>query len=864
MEVYDLTCEHLSSPLGVEAPHPRLSWKLADRRRPQGQRQTAYRILVAGAEELLQSDTSDIWDSGVTPSPESHLVACGGAALRPSSTYYWKVMVYDKDGNPSAWSPTARFSTGLPDSSGWQGAWIKHPDATPDRHIWFRRSIALNAAAALALVHVASVGYHELYVNGAKADERVLAPALSRLDKHVHYATYDVKKLLRKGSNVVALWYGPGWSRYNFWEPLVDQALRLQLNGTTEKGDRFTLHSDSSWRCAESYSRNAGKFQFFDMGGEEVDGRRYQTAWSTLDFDDSSWPFARATSPLKSGAPIRLTAQMTDPSRIAAAIPAQSVAAVEQRAGGGWRVVMAKTFTGFLEAKFSGLNAGDTVRITVSDRPDTIDEFRQNHYYIARGENGETFRNRFNYFSGRYIYLKGLKHAPLLSDIKGYAVTSAPQRTGYFECSDTLFNRIHEVDKWTYEMCTTEGFTADCPHRERLGYGAESAYQTAWGAGLTCFASGAFYLKNVRDWSDMQKPDGLVYNTAPQVNNMYGGAIYGAANMNVAWEHYLACGDTAILSACYDTGKRWLGFLSSWTRNGMLTPYASWGWFLGDWLGPGKRQEYGETEEALFFNSCAYAMTLTLFARIADELNRPSEEIAPYREQFEVLRRKVHEKFFNPETGKYLGGNQVQVTLPLYAGIPPDALRAALLSSLEKDMAEAHPYFDVGSPSRYPYFKTLIAYPERFCRHVADILAKTTYPGYGYFLSLGETTWPEAWEAQVDARVHTSYVGISAWFVKSLAGIEPAAPGYRMVNIRPNTVNRLQHARAAVLSPYGLIESGWQKKKGKVIYSVTIPIGVQAEVSLPDLSAPGGRALHQVGAGKHELVVGEDGLIKYR
>ena len=40
-----LRCEHAESPLGVDVPDPRLSWKLESRER--GDYQTAYRILVA-------------------------------------------------------------------------------------------------------------------------------------------------------------------------------------------------------------------------------------------------------------------------------------------------------------------------------------------------------------------------------------------------------------------------------------------------------------------------------------------------------------------------------------------------------------------------------------------------------------------------------------------------------------------------------------------------------------------------------------------------------------------------------------------------------------------------------------------------
>jgi alpha-L-rhamnosidase len=80
-----------------------------------------------------------------------------------------------------------------------------------------------------------------------------------------------------KGDNSIALWYGPGWSRNGSFASKVDQAVLLQLAGKTKKGESFSLHSDESWKCAESYSRNSGRFQPMDMGGEEVDGRRYCT-----------------------------------------------------------------------------------------------------------------------------------------------------------------------------------------------------------------------------------------------------------------------------------------------------------------------------------------------------------------------------------------------------------------------------------------------------------------------------------------------------------------------------------------------------------------------------------------------------------
>ncbi|MDR2383966.1 MAG: glycoside hydrolase family 78 protein, partial [Prevotellaceae bacterium] len=809
---------------------PRLSWKISAPSGEREQRQTAYHILVASSPEKLNRDEADVWDSKTVVSGSSHLIPFNGAKLVAGEDYYWKVKIYDGKNNASEWSATARFSMGMLNRSDWKGVWIKHPEAAPEQHTWFRQRLNIDGKVASAFVHIASTGYHELYINGQKADERLLAPALARLDKRTLYATYDVAPLLKKGDNLVALWYGPGWSRYNFFAPNVDQAFLLQLNGTTKNGETFSLHSDEKWKCSESYSRNSGGFQFLDMGGEEVDGRLYSDNWNTIAFDDSRWIHPMQTTPLKRGGEPMLSAQMTDITRIVETIPAQSLI---DTIPGMWRVDMGKNFTGFIEASFNGLKKGDTVVIKTSDRHDVIDEYGQKSFYIARGENGETFRNRFNFSAGRYLHFIGLNNPPELSAVKAYAISSAAQRTGYFECSDSLFNRIYDIDRWTYEICTLEGFTVDCPHRERLGYGAEGAYQTTWGLGLPCFASGAFYIKNVRDWSDVQTRNGWIHNTAPQINHMWGGPLYGNANMNIAWEHYLAHGDKRILEQAFGTGKRWLEFLHTHVADGMLVSYDSHGYFIGDWLGPGHRTEFGNTVEALFFNNCAYAMALELFCRIAELLDR-DDETAVYRERLATLRAKVHEKYYNPEVNSYLHGDQVRTSFALYAKIFPDSLRPAALKHLEEDMTGAHPYFDIGSSSRYPYFKTLFAEP-RFHEIIANILAKTSSPGYGYILSQGETAWTEVWEANEPARIHTSFTGISAWFIKGLAGIEPSieGPGYRIFTIRPNVVKRLDYAKAALESPYGLIESGWKKSGNTVVYEISVPAGSEARIYLP-------------------------------
>ena len=150
MHIYDLQCEYQTAPLGIDTETPRFCWKLSDNAQIRGQRQTAYRLLIASSPALLDQDKGDIWDSGTISSDQSTLIAYKGKKLVSDQTYYWKVRAFDKDNKATGWSPTASFSTGLFSSSDWKSLWIKHPEAPAEQHIWFRKSFSLAQPAEKA------------------------------------------------------------------------------------------------------------------------------------------------------------------------------------------------------------------------------------------------------------------------------------------------------------------------------------------------------------------------------------------------------------------------------------------------------------------------------------------------------------------------------------------------------------------------------------------------------------------------------------------------------------------------------------------------------------------------------------------
>ena len=73
--------------------------------------QTGYRIIVASSQALASAGTGDLWDSGVVSNSTSINVPYAGAALQPTTSYFWRVQTLDSAGQVSALSGIQQFNT---------------------------------------------------------------------------------------------------------------------------------------------------------------------------------------------------------------------------------------------------------------------------------------------------------------------------------------------------------------------------------------------------------------------------------------------------------------------------------------------------------------------------------------------------------------------------------------------------------------------------------------------------------------------------------------------------------------------------------------------------------------------------------
>ena len=74
-------------------------------------RQSAFRIIVASSQAVVDQGIGDVWDSGTVTNGDSINVPYAGPALQTSTDYFWRVQTWDANGQQSAFSPSQQFRT---------------------------------------------------------------------------------------------------------------------------------------------------------------------------------------------------------------------------------------------------------------------------------------------------------------------------------------------------------------------------------------------------------------------------------------------------------------------------------------------------------------------------------------------------------------------------------------------------------------------------------------------------------------------------------------------------------------------------------------------------------------------------------
>ena len=836
LSVVNLKCQNLTDPLGMDLLAPELGWELKSEAR--NQHQTAWQVLVSDNESDLAENKGNFWNSGKSISNETCHIPYRGKPLQSGAKLFWKVRVWDGGGRASAWSRTACWEMGFLASSDWQAKWIgtgedQFPDSVGTGPApWFRKRFQTATDIKSARIRICGLGFYELYLNGNRVGDQVLAPAQTNYDtrrlqkliyfhddqsrQRVLYNTYDVTRMLKETGNVAGIVLGNGW--YNQRDRTAEGCLWyntprviFQLEVKYQNGSRQVVSSDNSWKMTTGPLLHDGIFT-----GECYDARLEFPGWNLSGFDDSPW---RQAVEVKAPAG-KLQSQLAPHDRIIRTIQPVFLGKNES---GNYLFDAKEMIAGWIRIKLHG-ERGDTVRLRHIEELGR--DYHQIDTYILKGGGQEIYEPRFTWHAFRQIEVSGLKYQPSAEDLEVEVVHTDVASAGHFECSNPLFNKIYDNYLRTQLENLHGSISSDCPHRERLGYTGDG--QVAVESALLNFDLTNFYRKWFLDMEDARNhKTGYVPHTVP-FGGGGGGPAWGSGYVIMPWAYYRYYGDKTVLENHYEGMKQWVSYLGTrCDSTGIVVREEPKGWCLGDWATPEKIKLSPE-----LVNSCYYFLVTDLMAKVATTLGKRKDQ-QQLEQQAGSIRNHINKKFYNREQACYLDGKQGANLFPLAFGIVPEGEKDRVFATVLKLLEQQKYHFDTGILATPLLLKVLTENGRPDLAYA--VMNRKDFPGYGnYILGKNATTLWENWDGE-SSHSHPMYGSVVAWFFNTLAGISsnPALPGKPDFVIDPFVDNELTYVKASYESIFGELSSSWRKEVDGLEMDIEIPANSSALVHFP-------------------------------
>ncbi|MEU7873476.1 family 78 glycoside hydrolase catalytic domain [Dactylosporangium sp. NPDC049140] len=851
--------EHHREARGIGEPAPRISWTTTAE---PDWRQRAYEVEVSrgGTVEVVRVESAE---QILVPWPSAPLASRERAAVR--------VRVAGDDGVYGPWSATTGLEAGLLEPGDWVAvpvgaAWDEDPDSDDRRPSLVRREFEAGAGLLSARLYVTAHGLYEVELNGRRVGDDAMSPGWTAYGKHLRYYTYDVTPLLQEGGNAIGSWLGDGWYRGRLgWRGGFrnvfgsDLSLLAQLELRYDDGRTETVPTDASWRAAPSPIIRTGNYD-----GEDYDARAEQPGWSSAGFDDARWtPVAvhvqdPAVLRAPTGPPVRCTQEIAP-------------VAVLTSPTGARILDFGQNLVGRPRIRVQG-PAGTTVRIRTAEVLQEGELYTRplrsarstDHYTLAGPGPGATPRTeewepRFTFHGFRYAEVTGwpgdLDAAVAAGDIVARVYHTDLERTGWFSCSDPMLEQLHSNVVWGMRGNFLD-IPTDCPQRdERVG----------WTGDLQVFAPTATFLYDVsgmldgwlRDVAREQLPDGTIPWYVPVIPSKHmwtpirPGAAWGDAATLTPLTLFDRYGDRAIVDRQFDSARRWVDLIDRLAGSDHL-----WneGFQLGDWLDPAAPPEdpADATTDRYLVATAYFAASARAVARMAGLLGRTGDQ-ARYADLAGAVRKAFAARYVLPD-GRMTSDAQTAYSLALAFDLIPDAAgRAAAADRLAELVAQAGNRIATGFVGTPLVTDALSANGHLDTAY--DLLLERECPSWLYAVTQGATTVWERWDAlrpdgtvnpgQMTSFNHYALGAVADWMHRVVAGLAPAAPGYREILFRPRPGGGLSSASARHVTPYGEASIAWRRTADGIEVDTTVPIGTTAILDLEGVQP------QRLGPGRH-------------
>lgn len=757
------------------------------------------------------------------------------------------------------------------DAGGWAAvvpstSWAQGDPRPSEPAMLLRTGFEVSKPVVAARLYATALGAYDALINGQKVSEAILAPEITVAKSHILYQAYDVTSLIAPGENVLGAVVGDGFyaspfgwriERYGFGP--APRRFRTMLRIDYEDGSREWVATGPDWKIATSPIL---KSEIYD--GEIFDARRIVPGWSLPGFDASGWanvkigaaPAAKLiaqTSPLLERNGVRRAVSVSEP------VPGRFVFDFGQNFPGWVRVRATGPAGTTITAKFAELlnpdGTADLSNLRLAKATDT--------FVLAGTGTDESFEPHFTYHGFRYVEVEGYPGTPTTDDIEGVIVHSACREVGHMTFHDApLLQQIWNNALWS-QRSNFFAVPTDCPQRdERMGWMGD--IQVFLDAAAFNMEVDPFIRRFLAEARAAQRPDGAYPIVVPQPLSFPDVVTAGwsEAGIILPWQLWQRYGDTAVIEENWDAMEGWMAYVAR------TNPDHVWrndrGLDLGDWLSVDAVKPDDETTPRILCATAYWAWSAELMAEMAAATGRDADAV-----RYRALHAAIGEAYaaeFVAENGVCGNGSQTSQVLSLAFGLVPEGRRAAAARVLADEIRGRGMKLSTGFLGT-PYLLDVLA-DAGLWEEVSGLLLQTGYPSWGYMPQQGGTTVWERWngdtgDLSMNSYNHYAFGAVVGFFYRRLAGIAPAAPGFRRIAVRPAWLPQVGRVAARFDSPVGLIATETGGDAGGLNhFTLAVPANTIAEVELPgtgwrgvsgDVREDAGLTRFEAGPGTYEF-----------
>jgi hypothetical protein len=751
----------------------------------------------------------------------------------------------------------------------WKAKWIAHPTAgASDFGVYhFRKPVRLDQRPSRFVIHVSADNLYRFYVNG-----QVVAHGPARSDPaHWNFESIDIAPYLREGNNLLSatVWNFADYRAYA--QTSFETAFIVQgdddVAAAANTGAGWKVVRDSSYRPL-AIDRAQLRSYLAVASGEIVDGKQH--AWdahvpgaSDAGWQDAAvlWYPAKARSYGTDGnwhlVPRSIPPMEEKPQTFAA----ERTGTLQKLSG---KLGFAQAFplripahtrvtllldqgtltNAYPKIRVSGGKAS-TLQLTYAEALIDSQRVKGNRNevagkriigirdrYIADGGSSREF-SPLHYRTFRYVELAvETAEDPLVIEALSSVFTGYPfMEKGAFVSDDAGIRRIWETGWRTARLCAMDTYM-DCPYYEQLQYVGDTRIQAL----ISLYVSGDDRLmrKSIDDISHSFIPEGLTQSRYPS-RDLQVIPTFSLWWVCMLYDYQMHRSDDAFVRSHINGMEQVLGwYASKLDGDGMLGPL-SW-WQFVDWSWPWVDSirvggvPPGASRGGSSIITLQFAYTLQRAAKLMLHHGQP-DKAAMYEAMAGKLCRDTYRRCFDATRGlmadtpeKNAFSQHANILAILTDAIPVKD-QGPVLDKVMKD----------ASLTQATYYFKFYLFEAMRKTGTGNRFLDQLKPWYD-MLDIGLTTFAENPEP-TRSDCHAWSASPLYALLAITAGIEPAAPGFREVRIRPHP-GHLNSIQAKVPVPAGLVSLDWKKGASGIRAVAELPAGTKGTLEWQGKSWP--------------------------